>query len=1129
MLWGYFAAEEHWGTAEEPYEDSLAPEKLMIPYEVNTKRMGYFGGCAIVDPAVPATPPPPTPEPKAAAGKKGAPAPAAKKGEPEPQKKLPPPKHAHVRSKFQLRPLVNIYASLGLTDALQAWSREEERIQRELQNRERVYMGFEDAIAYIVNERPRDLLADVDFDADDLVDNGEDEDEAIGTDMDVSNATSPWGVMPPPRIEIAPNAVYKPEIPHGEIFHADMASYFRIVEQLYCTDNESTNNSPAPFLWQAIYPQDSSGHPIYNPGGKYSVKLFVFGRWRRVDIDDKLPLDADGNVIYLASSMKNEIWPSLIVKALYKVLHWLHPNSMLSGESNDMSIGLVNSMCQSFVQIMLTLTSWKVSRWEPGTTQSFSDNIFHQLLQFVPSTQPVEQLEEPSDVSLETESIAGGTAENSLIVDEVADKSVVSLPKVADMLFGEVVLVTDVVGDTGNTTFKVVRQGTPLAISEEVTGVNELFFLLVHPVLQYSDTFVRAWSPNPDPPLEGAADLRVALIPFEAPRVQFVVVTVAESVPEQPPGDSSSDTPRNPPAHVNLVATLTPVQPPEQPNQTMDNLARSSKTMAMHLNVDPSGSVILIEEMEEKKTSRSSLPAVVTLNSIFSGYISIPPADKNKIVYSVYPQTTLRYGYCIQVDSDHKTAFQDAPTYWRSLENYHVLECDGVYPVMLPGTWNILFKHTFELTAPVEENEGKVLPSLELRVDLHVSEALLARCTHISIINDGTGEIKRVSSLCSKVTLPAASNEGIHLPITYTLVVDCAPGSIHVREGKWKLTLASDWSFAKATTHQMKMTRFEGLELLKDEDTFRDLAVKLEVFDLGADQNPKIGEISSKGEVRLLQLPAFPPSDNGPPPDDKRGYIIQGSIDRSSCIVPSELQSLRPFRSNSSQPAKENAAPTLDENTPADGSLDGDASLQLLGAARSFRAPSGIKWRLTCWSTDEVKLQEDNTKELQYEAIRASWAEKAVDRNTNGAVSRLLYLGKLDEAEARMKQDSMTDEQIAKVRSRFEWVQAVKAKVDSKANAAEGVGGSYLEEVAAGDEKLLSDEKLADSKRLLLERIGVVEADKEQRRVARALAKEERAKELRNMVRSVIEKRAASLKRQQELKREQSTVQTQSA
>ncbi|KAL4095416.1 hypothetical protein PRIC1_008790 [Phytophthora ramorum] len=1198
---------EHWGTAEEPYEDPLAPENLVVPQEVvetkgtiTWKRPSQFLPVIVDTPVVPA---PPIPEPKAAGGKKLAP--IAKKGEPE-TKKPPPSKHAHVflpksrekeyafsrnekagaaASSASTPPSAATAAadhhdqpwqiprdfqrrwSVEQTDALQAWAKEKERIQREQQNRERVYMGFEDAIAYIVNERPRDLLAEGDFDEDDLVDDGEDEDEALTSAMDVSNATSPWGVVPPPRIEVAPNSVFKPEIPHGEIIHANMASYFRVVEQLYSSNNETSDEvaQPTPFLWHAIYPQDSTGHPVYNPGGKYSVKLFVFGRWRRVDVDDKLPLDVDGNIVYLSSSMKNEIWPSLLVKALYKVMYWFHSDSA----EGEIALGNgTDSMCQNVVQTMLALTSWKVSRWEPQSCESFSENAFHQLHQYVPSAQEPEQTEETNEPPLESETVADGTSENPPTVAEITNVPATASPptpraiicsagssRVADMIFGEAVLVTGIVGEIGNTTFKVVRQGSPATISEEVTNVNELVFLLVHPVLQYSDTLVRAWVPNPEPPLEGVEDSRTALVPFETPRVQFVVVVMPDPVSGQSSGDSSSDTPRTDQPLVNLIATLTPVHPPEKPDQLVDSLGKSSELMATHLGVDPNGGVILIEELDTKKTSRSFLPSVVTLNSIFSGHISIPPVDKGTIVYRVYPQKTLRYGYSMQVESDHKVTFQDAPSYWRSLSNVHVIECDGTYPVMLPGTWNILFKQSFELNPPARE-DGDTSPP-ELRIDLHLSEELLASSTHISIVNDATSEVKKVNTLCSKVTLPGASasgNSGVFTTAAYTLIVDCAPGCFQIREGKWKLTMASDWNFAKSTTHQMKMTQFEGmyepnkpllcfrdmvvapksslwtsfqLQLLSDGTVLNDLAAKLEVFYFGAEQHPRIGEISSKGSVRLLQLPSIPASDNAQPPaDDKRGYIIQGSIDRSTCVVPDVLQSLRPFRSDSNRsPPKENTTMSVDENVPSEAPLPGNSDLLPPRTARSSRVLRGIKWRLRCWSTEDVKLQEDNTKELQYDAIRASWAEKAVDRNTNGAVSRLLYLRRLDEAEARMKQDNMTEEQIAKVKSRFEGVQAIKAKVASKA----GDGESYLEQVESGNEMLLSDDQLAESKRVLLERIGAVEADKEQRRVVRALAKEERAKELKSMIRSVVEKRAVSLKKQHEQKRGLSVVQTQSA
>ncbi|KAG1697593.1 hypothetical protein DVH05_016031 [Phytophthora capsici] len=1056
----------------------------------------------------------------------------------------------HIPRDFQRR------WSVEQLEAIQAWAEEEKRIEREQQHRERVYMDFEDAIAYIVNERPRDLLAEVDFDADDLVDDGEDEDETLTVDMDVSNATSPWGVMPPPRIEIAPNAVYKPEIPHGEIIHAEMASYFRMVEDLYNSNEEQVTgrvSSTPPFLWQSIFPQDSSGRPVYNPGGKYSVKLFVFGRWRRVDIDDKLPLDTDGNVVYLASSMRNEIWPCLLVKALYKVMYWLHP----SAPESQGACQNTSEMCQNLVQTILALTGWKISQWEQGAS-SFSENAFHQLLQYVPSSQEPEQVEDNGEIALENEAAADTVADAPASVAENSYQSATaSLPKprvaicctgaskIANLVFGEIALVTDVIGDSGNTTFKLIRQGSPATISEETSGVSELMFLLVHPVLQYSDTFSREWIANLDPPLDGDEDVAL-FVPFETPRVHFVVVTMEEPSTEQVPGDNSSDTSQFTQLPVNLVVNLTPVQPLKS-NGGLDNLQKSSELMAAHLNVDPNGSVILIEEVEDKKAATSSLPAVVTLNSVVSKFITIPRKENARIVYRVYPQKSLRYGYSLQVESDHKVVFQDAPTYWRDL-SLHVIECEGVFPVLLPRTWNVIFKQTFDLVPPTQGDADLSVP--ELRLDFHLSEDLLASSTHIWIVNDATGEVKRASTLCTRITLPHAASNGNQAPIAYTLICDCTPSNFHVREGKWKLTLASEWDFAKSSTHQMKMTRFEGvyepnkplvcfrdlvlapktsiwtsfqLQFLRDGDIVNDLAAKLEVFDLAADQHPRISEISSKGGVWLLQLPVIPAAESAQPPsDDKRGYIIQGSIDKATCIVPDNLQSLRPFQSTSNcPPAAEIATKLVDENSPSEASLE----VPTPGTARSFRASSGIKWQLNCWSSEEVKLQEDDTKELQFEAIRASWAEKSVDRNTNGAVSRLLYLGKTDHAEVRMKQDNMTEEQITKVRSRFEWVEGVKAKVASK----ETVDGSYLEEVTCSEEKLLSEEELTDNKRLLIERIGVAEADKEQRRMARTLAKEERAKQLKELVRSVIDRRAVSLKKLQELKRELAAVQTQSA
>lgn len=67
-----------------------------------------------------------------------------------------------------------------------------------------------------------------------------------------------------------------------------------------------------------IYPQDSRGNPIYNPAGKYIVKLFLNGVWRGVEIDDYLPINSWGQPMGAYSS-RGKLWVSLIEKAYMKV------------------------------------------------------------------------------------------------------------------------------------------------------------------------------------------------------------------------------------------------------------------------------------------------------------------------------------------------------------------------------------------------------------------------------------------------------------------------------------------------------------------------------------------------------------------------------------------------------------------------------------------------------------------------------------------------------------------------------------------------------------------------------------------------------------------------------------------
>lgn len=254
------------------------------------------------------------------------------------------------------------------------------------QQRERVYMAFEDAIAYIINERPRGDLDDVEVDPEDLEDDEQDDgdgDEAEAEQGESGSAASPWGVLPPARMDIAPNTVIKPEMPHGEVVHAGMASIFRLVEQLIEAWQIHEGPAKPMFLWRAIFPQNAQGVPVYNPGGKYSVRLFVLGKWRCVDVDDQLPVDSAGQIAYASSSNSSEIWPALLTKAIFKALQWLQ---IEVEPIEDDSRG--ETATRMVAQILLLLTGWKTTRWQTGAATSFSENVYYQLLPFVPPDDP---------------------------------------------------------------------------------------------------------------------------------------------------------------------------------------------------------------------------------------------------------------------------------------------------------------------------------------------------------------------------------------------------------------------------------------------------------------------------------------------------------------------------------------------------------------------------------------------------------------------------------------------------------------------------------------------------------------------------------------------------------------------
>ena len=92
------------------------------------------------------------------------------------------------------------------------------------------------------------------------------------------------------------------------------SQYQILLDNNICTENDKNH-----FL-RKIYPQDKNGVPIYNSSGIYWVKLFHMGKYRKVVIDDKLPVNKETFQTFLPQcDSPLELWPMILTKALIKL------------------------------------------------------------------------------------------------------------------------------------------------------------------------------------------------------------------------------------------------------------------------------------------------------------------------------------------------------------------------------------------------------------------------------------------------------------------------------------------------------------------------------------------------------------------------------------------------------------------------------------------------------------------------------------------------------------------------------------------------------------------------------------------------------------------------------------------
>ena len=64
------------------------------------------------------------------------------------------------------------------------------------------------------------------------------------------------------------------------------------------------------------------------------------GKWRKITVDDLLPVDADGKLLLPVSSLDNELWPAIVCKAVCRVASATFAGtiSLMSAEFGDVAL-----------------------------------------------------------------------------------------------------------------------------------------------------------------------------------------------------------------------------------------------------------------------------------------------------------------------------------------------------------------------------------------------------------------------------------------------------------------------------------------------------------------------------------------------------------------------------------------------------------------------------------------------------------------------------------------------------------------------------------------------------------------------------------------------------------------------
>lgn len=140
--------------------------------------------------------------------------------------------------------------------------------------------------------------------------------------------------------------------PNVHIFQSELMRWL-ITHLTFLQREPTAHDAHTSRPWDLIYPQ-REGRPVYNPGGKYAVRVFWLGCWRRITVDDSVPLDAQGRVLLPRTSIANEAWSLIIAKVACRIASLTYEQAIGKGDFGDAN---VLQMFTGWIRVPYSLSS----------------------------------------------------------------------------------------------------------------------------------------------------------------------------------------------------------------------------------------------------------------------------------------------------------------------------------------------------------------------------------------------------------------------------------------------------------------------------------------------------------------------------------------------------------------------------------------------------------------------------------------------------------------------------------------------------------------------------------------------------------------------------------------------------